>query len=110
MNPSILSGYDASLASALLVGLFAVLNKRLLVRYMSALTAGSYTYLAAVLLFGDTVTVWVLGFSLETARRTCRTQWIAGLSQNERKFPRMNQCLAHRSIFGIIRRFNIVII
>ncbi len=47
MSPRIVSGYGAALASALLVGLFTVLNKWLLVEHLPALTAGSYTYLAA---------------------------------------------------------------
>lgn len=47
MSPRIIAGYGAALASALLVGLFTVLNKWLMVEHMPALTAGSYTYLAA---------------------------------------------------------------
>lgn len=43
----IIAGYGAALASALLVGLFTVLNKWLMIEHMPALTAGSYTYLAA---------------------------------------------------------------
>ena len=40
MSPRIVSGYGAALASALLVGLFTVLNKWLLVEHLPALTAG----------------------------------------------------------------------
>lgn len=47
MNRRLISGYGAALASALLVGLFTVLNKWLMVENVPALTAGSYTYLAA---------------------------------------------------------------
>lgn len=47
MSSRIISGYGAALASALLVGLFTVINKWLMVEHLPALTAGSYTYLAA---------------------------------------------------------------
>ena len=47
VSPRIISSYGAALASALLVGIFTVLNKWLLVEHVPALTAGSYTYLAA---------------------------------------------------------------
>lgn len=47
VSPRTISGYGAALVSALLVGLFTVLNKWLLMEHLPALTAGSYTYLAA---------------------------------------------------------------
>lgn len=47
MSSRVTSGYGAALVSALLVGLFTVLNKWLMVEHLPAMTAGSYTYLAA---------------------------------------------------------------
>lgn len=57
VSPRLISGYGAALASALLVGLFTVLNKWLMVEHVPALTAGSYTYLAA----GMALLPWALG-------------------------------------------------
>lgn len=47
LRSRIIAGYGAALGSALLVGLFTVLNKWLMVEQLPALTAGSYTYMAA---------------------------------------------------------------
>lgn len=47
MSSRVTAGYGAALVSALLVGLFTVLNKWLMVEHLPAMTAGSYTYLAA---------------------------------------------------------------